>query len=333
MDEYSCFFSNDDGSLVARSSADAPTFDNSKRRVIQYIDYQDGMDQEEGHGTHCSGSVLGMTTNPTFYNHSGHAPGAKLAFFDMESDEGFGFYIDMEVVLNCAYSAGAKLSSNSYGGMSNNYDDDTLGVDAFSNDNDDYLALFAAGNEGNEGYYSLSGASIAKNSVGVGASESMDGHDIGNMAEFSSIGPTFDNRYQKYCEGHYIYYQSCPVVTLSLLLSSPSSSCLRIKPDVVMPGHSTASARSSGLASTSCDVAHMSGTSMATPATAGVAAQIRQYFEDSSFWETNCAASSSSFVTASTLCGGGAFSPRGATCAFGGTHGEVQFSHSILLWV
>jgi hypothetical protein len=196
VDEYSCFFSNDDGSVVARSSYSAPTFDLSKRKVIQYIDYQDGGDGEEGHGSHCSGSVLGLTDDPTHLNHSGHAGGAKLAFFDMENTAtgGFGFQIDMEDVLNCAYSAGAKLSSNSYGGMSNDYDDDTLGVDAFSNDHDDYLALFAAGNEGDEGYYSLSGASIAKNSVGVGASESMDGEDIGNMAYFSSIGPTFDNR-------------------------------------------------------------------------------------------------------------------------------------------
>jgi hypothetical protein len=183
--------------VVARSTYDSPTFDLSKRKVVQYIDYQDGTDGEEGHGTHCSGSVLGNTDNATYSNHSGHGKGAKLAFFDMENSAtgGFGFYVDMEDVLNCAYMAGARLSSNSYGGMSNDYDDDTLGVDAFSNDHDDYLALFAAGNEGNEGYYSLSGASIAKNSVGVGASESLNGQDIGNMASFSSIGPTFDNRW------------------------------------------------------------------------------------------------------------------------------------------
>ena len=137
-----------------------------------------------------------MTDIVDYTNHSGHAQGAKLAFFDMENSAtgNFGFFIPMEDVLHCAYSAGAKISSNSYGGMSNDYDDDTLGVDAFSYHNSDYLALFAAGNEGDEGYYSLSGASIAKNSVGVGASESMDDSDIGNMAFFSSIGPTFDNR-------------------------------------------------------------------------------------------------------------------------------------------
>jgi subtilisin family serine protease len=81
----------------------------------------------------------------------------------------------------------------------------------------------------------------------------------------------------------------------------------------VAPGHKTFSARSSGALEQTCEVAGMSGTSMATPATTGVAAQIRQYFEDSSYWETNCAASSSSFVQGSPLCSGGAFSPRGAT--------------------
>jgi hypothetical protein len=52
---------------------------------------------------------------------------------------------------------------------------------------------------------------------------------------------------------------------------------------------------------------------MATPATAGVAAQIRQYFEDTAFWATLCAASSSTLVQSSSLCTGGAFSSRGAT--------------------
>ena len=57
----------------------------------------------------------------------------------------------------------------------------------------------------------------------------------------------------------------------------------------------------------------MSGTSMATPAMTGIAAQVRQYFEDSTFWETICASSGSIFVSSSALCSGGAFSPRGAT--------------------
>ena len=284
VDEYSCFFANADGSVVARSSYSSPTFDATKRKVIQYINYRDGTDGVEGHGTHCSGSVLGHPeAQGPLSNHSGHAQGAKLAFFDMENSATleFGFNIDMESVLNCGYMAGARVSSNSYGGMSNEYDDDTLGVDSFSNTNDDYLAIFAAGNEGNEGYYSLSGASIAKNSVGVGASESFDYGDIGNMAYFSSIGPTFDNR---------------------------------IKPDVVAPGHATFSSRSSGSATQTCEVAGMSGTSMATPATAGIAAQIRQYFEDPIFWAAMCGSGgASTFVQNSDLCAGGAFSPRGAT--------------------
>jgi hypothetical protein len=87
---------------------------------------------------------------------------------------------------------------------------------------------------------------------------------------------------------------------------------LRIKPDVVAPGHQTWSAHSAGSATQTCTVAGMSGTSMATPATTGVAAQIRQYFEDSMFWAANCI-SSGSFVASSALCLGGAFSPRGAT--------------------
>lgn len=50
LDEMSCFFRNEDGSVVARSSPDSPTYDLTKRKVIQYINYADGSDTEEGHG-------------------------------------------------------------------------------------------------------------------------------------------------------------------------------------------------------------------------------------------------------------------------------------------
>lgn len=39
VDEYSCFFTNGDGTLVTRSSYDNPTWDLTRRKVVQYIDY------------------------------------------------------------------------------------------------------------------------------------------------------------------------------------------------------------------------------------------------------------------------------------------------------
>jgi hypothetical protein len=51
LDDYQCFFSNDDGSVVQRSSYLSPTYDKSKRKVIQYIDYMNGIEEtQQGHG-------------------------------------------------------------------------------------------------------------------------------------------------------------------------------------------------------------------------------------------------------------------------------------------
>lgn len=51
MDEHSCFFRNEDGSLVQRSSYEEGFFDLTKRKVIQYIDFADDHDLAGGHGT------------------------------------------------------------------------------------------------------------------------------------------------------------------------------------------------------------------------------------------------------------------------------------------
>jgi hypothetical protein len=122
IDELSCFFRNADSSLVAKSSIYSPTFDLSKRKVIQYISYADGSDLVGGHGTHVSGTIAGnfepfVSTPP---NYGGHAPGAKIAFFDMEksASPNDGLYIPSPMatyVFQPAYTAGARIHSNSWG--------------------------------------------------------------------------------------------------------------------------------------------------------------------------------------------------------------------------
>eukprot|EP00897_Mesotaenium_endlicherianum_P002491 jgi/Mesen1/226/ME1141325C07687 len=68
-----------------------------------------------------------------------------------------------------------------------------------------------------------------------------------SMASFSSWGPTMDGR---------------------------------IKPDITAPGDMVRSARSSMGSVPTCATTVMSGTSMATPLTAGAAALVRQYYTD-----------------------------------------------------
>jgi hypothetical protein len=211
--------------------------------------------------------------------YSGHAPGAKIAFFDM-SEEGHSIHYPSplgENVFGPARQAGAHLHTNSWGGPFNFYDSDTLSADKFLVDHEDFLVLFAAGNDGADGYFSVADPAVSKNALTVGAS--MTNKTIERVAFFSSLGPTFDQR---------------------------------IKPDVLAPGYFTYSACAGGAGNTTCTVLRQAGTSMATPAVAGTAALIRQYFSgdagddlsDGSVYQRVCRSSY-------PLCR--VFSPRGAT--------------------
>jgi hypothetical protein len=147
VDELSCFFANTDLSLVTRSSYRNPKYDLSKRVVIQYIDYANGVDETQGHGTHVCGTIAGSTDTSTG-NYNGHAAGAKIAFFDMSLSGSSIFYPPplSKNVFGPAYSAGARLHSDSWGSSTNMYDDSCTDIDSYHVTKQDFLAIFAAGN-------------------------------------------------------------------------------------------------------------------------------------------------------------------------------------------
>lgn len=165
------------------------------------MSYGDGRDRPSGHGTHVAGTIAGSSKGFDSNNlkHGGHAPGAKIAFFDMEDslrpENGIiyptpiGFF-----VFQAAYNAGAKFHSNSWGSTFNFYDSDTISIDNFHNVYPDFLAIFAAGNSGARGFYSVGNPAVSKNAITVGASRSDSANEIGSVAFFSSLGPTFDQR-------------------------------------------------------------------------------------------------------------------------------------------
>jgi subtilisin family serine protease len=117
-------------------------------------------------------------------------------------------------------------------------------MDRFCWEHKDFLIVVAAGNEGSS-WGTVGSPATGKNVIGVGATVHGD-QDPPCVVGFSSRGWTRDGR---------------------------------IKPDVVAPGTSVVSARSDrNIYTGNCTVTPISGTSMACPTVAGLAALVRQYY-------------------------------------------------------
>ncbi len=208
------------------------------------------------HGTHVAGSVLGNgatsgskpATHQYANSYAGSAPEARLYFQSLAGPLGglSGIPADEGDLMRSAYTHGARIHTNSWGGTSGGQDNPYGGyvitsrqVDQAMWENKDQLVLFSAGNNGKDTNKdgviepdSIGQPGTAKNVLTVGASEnnrptilniwgSSYGAPISSdkradktsgLAAFSSRGPTDDGR---------------------------------IKPDVVAPGTYIASMRSS----------------------------------------------------------------------------------------
>jgi subtilisin family serine protease len=282
IDETSCYFRDKVHGAVPRSSLKHPVTDHKYRKVIQYIAYSGSNgDYSGGHGSHVSGTVAGKcdyeSDNASHNVYRGMASGAKIAFLDVGMNDA---HQDLSIpddlgrdVFTTAKSAGARIHSNSWGG-GYLYDAFTLSTDDYLYKNQDFMVVFAAGNSGGSGAYTICSPALSKNSLAVACSDTgHGGSNIDKIASFSSHGPSLDGRN---------------------------------KPDITAPGNylQSALARSEGSSGTSCSTTTKSGTSMAAPVVAGTAGLIVQYFQDSKFWKTFC-------DPAYVMCSRGAFTPSG----------------------
>lgn len=205
-----------------------------------FIEGQEVADRN-GHGTHVASTVGGSGAGSQGQE-KGVAPGATLAVGKVLSDEGFGS--ESEIIAGMEWAAkdiDAKIVSMSLGSREGSDGTDPM-AQAVNNLTAETGALFviAAGNSGAPGSIGSPGA--ADSALTIGAVDSAD-----EAAYFTSQGPRFGDQ--------------------------------ALKPDLSAPGVSILAARSQLVTGTGLYTA-MSGTSMATPHVAGVAALLAEKHPD-----------------------------------------------------
>jgi Subtilase family len=273
VDADLCYFRDPARGLPPVNACNGGTVVDTAQRKVIAVDFLTASEctggiatnewDTQGHGSHVGGTIGGdnfanlVTHDPG----DGMAPAAKLVVQDAGflTDNcgdlpGIGCpVVDLKPIFQQAFTQGARIHTNSWGdrenaAVQNTYSAACQDVDEFMFTHPDFLILFAAGNAG-PGTGTVGSPSTAKNTISVGAT--LRGTAANSMASFSSCGPTADGR---------------------------------VKPDLTMPGSNIVSARNDGSVTTNtCATTTMSGTSMASPGAAGMAALVRQYYTDGNF--------------------------------------------------
>jgi uncharacterized membrane protein/subtilisin family serine protease len=236
-------------------------------RIVHYFDYDgDGYNDEDGHGTHTSGTALGdgswRAGDPGVQGkYAGVAPQAGLVVEEIFTSVG----VSTAQLGRDASNEGATVSSNSwiagywgdYNGLCQEYDAQTRDANNVRPGDQPIFYSFGAGNDGYSGANTIAPPSLAKNVLSVGSvGDDRWGASSTQISGFSSRGPTNDGR---------------------------------IKPDVLMPGDIVESTRSMDPGANAGWTRPLdggdsyvfgSGTSMATPGAAGAAAVVRNYLKD-----------------------------------------------------
>ncbi|AMW08195.1 hypothetical protein A4E84_00765 [Streptomyces qaidamensis] len=217
------------------------THPDLKGKILKAKDFSGSgsTDDRQGHGTHVASTIVGSGAK-SGGKYKGVAPGAELLAGKVLDDTGFGDNSDIIAGMQWAVAQGAEVVNMSLG------EDDTPDVDPLEKAVDDLSAssgtlfVIAAGNSGPSDTTVASPGSAAA-ALAVAA---VDRHD--KIASWSSRGPTADGR---------------------------------LKPDVAAPGADIIAAKAAH-GNEGNDEApgyvSMSGTSMATPHTAGAAAILAQ---------------------------------------------------------
>lgn len=166
IDYNNCFFYD------PKRSVPFNRIDMSHRKIVGYYTHADNKDYRDGHGTHVAGIVVG--DSPLMPQFNGVQSKAKVVFVDIGlPDKRLSMPHDLtEDYFPLMYNVSA-ITSNSWGNK--RFGEYTLAareIDQFSWENEDFLAVFAAGNSGRSGSGTLTPPGTAKNCLTVGSSQS-----------------------------------------------------------------------------------------------------------------------------------------------------------------
>ncbi len=213
-----------------------PLHPDFEGRIVASADYTgEGVEDLNGHGTHCA-SIAAGTGAKSDGKYRGVAPDASLYIAKSLDAQGNGMMSDVMAGIEWAVDQGVDVISLSLGTAGPSDGTDALSEMCDAAVDAGVVTCVAAGNDG-PGSYTVGAPGAAEKVITVGAASDLD-----KIAPFSSRGPTRDGR---------------------------------LKPDVVLPGVDIVAARASGTAmgqTVDDDYTSASGTSMATPHAAGVCA-------------------------------------------------------------
>ena len=235
-------------------------------------------DSNGGHGTHVALTIAGDGSVDS--SATGIAPEAYIVAYALEHDPTgiFGRIGSIYDILNHAEQEGSRVAVNAWGlnGNYGAYTADSRSVDIFVHDNPEFLPIFSAGDDPGQNASKVMAPSTGKNVLSIGASNTSPS---GSVANFSSLGPTLDNR---------------------------------VKPDLVAPGVSICSGRAQEAAipvGWSCATgAHangndmymsLSGSSQGTAVAGGSVSLIREFIRE----DVGISSPSSALLKAATING------------------------------
>ncbi|NOZ85103.1 MAG: S8 family serine peptidase, partial [Deltaproteobacteria bacterium] len=242
----------------------------------------------EFHGTHTTGCAVGDNyasladqDSPGRDSNDGMAPGAKIVFQDAGKHDGslVGlYYSGTEDIHAQAYGSGVRVHNNSFGMAQNStvYDSESRNIDLTSYNYRDYLIVYAAGNNGDQGAKTLGGTgSTSKDALVVGAGMPGWKNGIKDMCSFSSRGPTSDGRFKPDI--------MAPGIVVSANENSSSSVGMRCVTDGSSASESKTYPNPDNQCATGAGYGQgmpVAGTSFSSPTAAGMAILARQYFTD-----------------------------------------------------